>query len=173
MADYNIFIRSAQSGRVGSSDQTTPWSRRAKGRSGDLNLESWSQSQEDSMMSNFKTMAGFLSNPDSLVSSGFSTALKAIPHIAAAALIVGVVTKISDFVIGDQLALESIQSGDFQASTAYQDFKASIHAVFTPVSTSIRHRQTLARIKTINTRNSYQAALLGDSTINNYHKRGV
>lgn len=67
----------------------------------------------------------------------------------------------------------SVETGDFRHSKLLENYEASKHAVFHPISTTIEYNRTQQRIRLENQRRQMQRELLGDSEINRYSNRGV
>lgn len=168
MADYNIYIHAIGTGGASNQSPTTPWSAR-EGGDAFSQTESQGGSDASGAVRSFTRAAAFVSNPDSLVSTGISKLAKFIPAI----LLAGAVVKISDAILSNVIEFSEIESGDYRNGIAYQNFKIGIHNVLRPISTAINHFKIERQWARENRKLEQQRDLLGDSVINSYTRRGV
>lgn len=170
MADYNIYIHAVGTGSGTSYNPTMPWSQRQ-------NAQSQTESQGGSnvggagfnaaaMVTRAATIA---QNPDAMVGSAFSNAMKAIPWVAAAFAVV----KLTESVIDTAIEFGEIESGDYRGGNQWRDVKQMIKTMLHPVSTFVSHFKLEAEIKRDTQRAKLQQDLLGGSQVNSYTRRGV
>ena len=160
MADYNIYIHSAETGG-GISNPTTPWNANKEAGGGNSQTESWA--------SNVSKAAGVVGNPDMLVGMSASKFMKAIPAIAAAY----VVCKTASAIYETNINIGSIKSGDYTKVVKLNNFKATVNAITHPFSSTLNYLKQRIEWDVENERRTLERELLGDSVINSYSNRGV
>lgn len=171
MADYNIYIHAIGTGGATNENPTIPWGQK------DVSNPTvpWSESQSSGGGFNGLGIGGaaraaaLFSNPDSLVGTAISKAMKFVPTIAAAFVVVKTMTKVYE----TALDFSNIQSGDYGTQINYDNTRQGLHAIFTPVNTLVQIERTKLQNQVDNQRRRGNRELLGDSVINSYTNRGV
>ena len=157
--DYNIYIHGDVSG-TGES-QTTPWKPSETTESGGF--------QSSKLAGKIIKGINVAQNPDGLVSQGMGAVAKALPWLAVAYAVL----KLTDSAITTATAFYTTETGDYRFSTQYANFKAGVHAVLRPISTSINYARQAQQIRIDNQRKSASRELLGDDIINGGSFYGV
>ena len=172
MADYNIYIHAIGTGGATNENPTVPWSARESGgafsqtqskSSGDIGGGGINAAQA------IIKATSFARNPDSAISSAFSSIAKAFPIVAAAYACV----KLGEAIVDNCIDFDVIETGNYRTQTEWQNFKSSIKNVFHPISSSIQSYKQTREWNRENYKAKAQRDLLGDSVINSYTGRGV
>ena len=163
MPDYNIYIHSAITSNATS--PTKPW----VSQTGENAPWGSSDSLTSQITKSVSKTAGVLMNPDSIISTGTSALIKAIPWIAIAII----VAKAVDKLVSTSINYNSLESGDYRDSIAWANFKSNFSWIFKPFSTGWNEMQTQNKYRIENYRQTMKRELLGDSIINSYTNRGV
>ena len=151
MPDYNIYLH-AEFG--GSGSKTKPFD----------SSKSSATSTKDSG-GNGETAASIIntvSNPDSLVSKGVGAVAKAIPYIAVAMAVIGLVDK----TVSTVQQFQAIHSGNYYGITQYNNFKTVLGAAFKPFSTTLNYFKYQETMKVERQRIELNQGLLGESVVN-------
>lgn len=158
MADYNIYIHFGGYSNTGNSP-TQPW----RNNSGGGQMQAWGnqqeQAQEDDNIDSVKE----------LVSKGNSLLKKTFPKVAAAFVAV----KVGEKLVESAVDYSALFTGDYRASHTIDNYKAMMHAMVHPFSTTINIIKTNMLNNIENQKRREYRELLGDSIINSYTNRGV
>lgn len=156
MADYNIYIHGDGGGN--NDDPTKPFQTRNDGEG------KFDPTQVVSKASSF------VQNPDSIISSTMGAGIRAVAKAgvvgALAVIAVKTVVGITDKVITLYNNYASSAGGNYNGIITYNNFKQTIHNVFTPVSTEIQRQQAQLEIRKANAVNEQQRLLTGGTILN-------
>lgn len=171
MPDYNIYIHAVGTGVSTNQNPTVPWS--AREDAGGSQTQSQGGSNAAGASFNAAAMvskaASITQNPDALVGSAFSGAMKSVPWIAAAYAVVKAGVSIADTVI----EFVEIDTGDYRNGNAWRDSKQALNILLHPVSSVMQFAKTTSQWNRESKRFRLEQDLLGGSVINTYTGRGV
>lgn len=160
--DYNIYIRDMTGGGK-SGRKTAAWKANKESET-----KSWKEDDDESL-NTINQVVNTVSNPDSLIGMGTSWLAKAVPAIAVAMVIAGVV----DRAISTVDSFITPETGDYRFNTRYTNFKAPFNNLTKPFSMAINIMRTEQQIHLASKRNEQYRQLLGDISINNMNNFGV
>lgn len=114
----------------------------------------------------FTSYKNFVNNVNNMKTTAVSAVKKFLPVVVTLA-VMKVVDKAASFVI----PFYTTETGDYSYQNAYYNFKASVNALFNPVSTAVNIARIEQQNRIFNLGQTQNRLLLGDSTINfNYGK---
>ena len=177
MPDYNIYIHAIGTAGSTGENPTVPWSARESGGGAFSPTSSQSGSSGGGGLGGVGSTfaraitktAGYMQNPDSLVSTGVSMLARVFPWVAVAMAVI----KTSESIVNNIVDFSTIETGDYANQVRLNDVKAMMHLVTHPVSTLVQGFKMERQWARENQKLKAQRDLLGDSIINSYTGRGV
>ena len=161
--DYNIYIHNVSGG---TNTNTTPFQIQ--------NNEGFSGSN-DGAFSTAKSMAGFIENPDSLISSIKSTAAgglfmaggKAGLIMWAASKLIGMVFS----VVSSFISIKTTVTGNTKPLNDFNNVSTIVKNILNPVGTAVQAQKAILEIRKANAKNEQNMNLYGGTVINNQYGR--
>jgi len=153
MADYHIYLHSDT---VSTGNKTTP-------RQNKVDANGEEPSNFAQVKKGFQIAKGVAQGQ--AVNMGVSALEKVAPYVAG----VVAVAKITDKVLTTGFAHQEEYTGNFQNNVNYNNFKATMSAIFNPIgyALTIQHQQAQFRKQNIATQQ--QNTLLGNSVLKNFN----
>ena len=99
---------------------------------------------------------------------GTGSFIKSIPAVAVAYAVI----KTAYTITKTAAEFNAIETGDFSATNAFNNYESVKNAIFHPISTTIQTVRQRRMDRVENQRREMQRQLLGDSEINRYTNRG-
>lgn len=158
-------------GGGGSSNPTAPWGTFSEDKSTDGAFSGGNSTSAwgGYVASTVASITRVAQNPDGIIGGAITKIASAIPWVAAAIAVV----KLTEYIVDEVQSVNIITSGNHTDQLAWSNFKAGMGVVLHPISTAYNSWKQEEKWRVENQRREQQRALLGDSVINSYTRRGI